>query len=178
MDYSERITNLQALDFLTYKSYLDSPLWNLIRREILYRDEVSCKALRCPNRRKRVQVPKQVHHLSYSTPALLGIDPSQLVTLCGDCHERAEYSRRRKLSLEEARRKTLRMVGNFSPGVTATKILTWFKVRRTINRPTAQRILARLGRELPYWYEYILESLRRGRLSKDWIGYLYLEELV
>src|SRR5687768_429231 len=119
MDYSERITNLQALGFLSYKLYLESPLWNIIRREVLYRDEVTCKALRCPNRKARRQVPKQVHHLSYSEPTLLGIDPSQLVTLCGDCHERAEYTRGRKLSLEESRRKTLRLVGNFSPGVTA-----------------------------------------------------------
>lgn len=91
MDYRQRLDNLNQLGFLEYKDYLVSPLWDLIRRETLYRDEKECRNPKCPNRFKSIE--KQIHHLTYSKAALLGVYPSCLVTLCKDCHHYVEHDR-------------------------------------------------------------------------------------
>ena len=62
-----------------YGKYLASPLWAEIRTRVLERDKHTCQDCGGP--------ANQVHHLSYSDAVMAGKDDSQLVSLCGDCHQ-------------------------------------------------------------------------------------------
>lgn len=124
---------LEVLGYRNYQQYLESPLWNLIRREVLYRDEGECLSLWC-KRRTRVL---QVHHLDYSLPILQGLEPWELVTLCKDCHTGVEFSGRKKLNLYQSREKTLYVI----TGLTHySRIQQWLKGWKVGNKTTLERL--------------------------------------
>lgn len=69
---------------MTYQEKLKDERWLLKRKEILHRDNFTCKGHNCPSPK---QTLLQVHHMDY----IPGIEPwdypnDMLITLCGHCH--------------------------------------------------------------------------------------------
>ena len=130
--------SLERLGFSTYQEYLSSPLWNAIRREILYRDQSECLSLYC----RRLTKIIQVHHLDYSLETLKGEQPWELVSLCKHCHELVEFSASgKKLNLYASRERTLRIVTGLRDNAL---IRQWLYGWRLGNRATLERIVNRV----------------------------------
>ena len=68
----------RALDFITYREYLESPHWEFVRDAALWAASYRCQLC-------RGQRDLQVHHNNYDC---LGDEtPDDLVVLCKKCHE-------------------------------------------------------------------------------------------
>lgn len=92
--YRRRARNLVRLGFATYAEYLASDLWASIRTRVLTRDRYICR--RCGGR------AWQVHHRRYVMKAMDGTNLGLLISVCGDCHQRAEMRNGKKTSLSMA----------------------------------------------------------------------------
>lgn len=64
-----------------YQSYLNGPEWAVKRRQRMSMDDFKCVACKST---KRISV----HHLTYAR--IFSEEMSDLITLCGKCHKRAE----------------------------------------------------------------------------------------
>lgn len=95
-DYATRNEILKALGFESYALYLRSGLWRSIRSKVFERDGHQC--CKCG---RRAQV---VHHAEYTADNLKGTNTDSLVSLCWNCHEKAENPNGRKATLHEANR--------------------------------------------------------------------------
>lgn len=80
--YRERNKTVKKLGFTSYAAYLQSDLWAGIRIEILQQNST---CIRCG------EPATQVHHAFYSLEVLNGTDRSKLYSICGDCHQKAEF---------------------------------------------------------------------------------------
>jgi len=95
--YVRRDSILAEMGYRDYAEYLRSALWATIRQAVLDRDGHRC---RCCGERGW-----EVHHRRYTRAALEGSDLSALLTVCRECHERAEFTGSgRKRSLRWANR--------------------------------------------------------------------------
>jgi len=83
--YRDRDENLRRLGFRDYLHYLRSPLWLVIRQQVLDRDRAECA--RCG------KTATQVHHRAYDTKSLTGECLHALSSLCRKCHQRIEQPR-------------------------------------------------------------------------------------
>lgn len=92
--YEQRDRVLRQMGFANYGEYLRSGLWRRIRARRLAVDEGRC--------RKCGQEATQVHHTHYHPLVLMGRKLRGLVSVCEDCHERAEFDGSRKCSPHEA----------------------------------------------------------------------------
>lgn len=121
--YQERLVNLKQLGFSNYQEYLNSILWKIIRKHVLYRDVRFCRSRRCNNK------SNIVHHLNYNVPTLIGQSPQTLITVCSECHQEIEFDGTKKRSLKDTQRRTLELVtgSNLTVGVSNPKIGFWFK---------------------------------------------------
>ncbi len=63
---------------LDYSNYKKTKLWKQIKTRILERDQSKCQ--RCKGR------AEVVHHISYLPMVMLGLEDSQLISLCSGCH--------------------------------------------------------------------------------------------
>ena len=68
---------------MNYNSLYEHPLWRAKRKEILKRDKRTCKA--CGAKKQL-----QVHHTKY-TGKPWEAPNEDLITLCQDCHSKADY---------------------------------------------------------------------------------------
>lgn len=181
---SERDIDLLTLGkpgFSSYSSYLESDLWDTIRRAILHRDECRCTSLKCLSKYKD-KITKQVHHLGYSRAVLLGISTPSLVTLCKRCHEDIEFDALgKKLTYKEAFGRTLLVVAGLRQRISKTKSVAnnpaigkWFRTRwdSDKHRNTARAIYVKLE---PKWKTLILKELYQGKLPKSLGPWLDLE---
>lgn len=102
--YQRRDTLLLSLGFPDYSSYLSSPLWALIRERVhVWRGRFCVLCHR---------VAREVHHLSYSKPVLLGKTLKPLVPLCKRCHRKVEFdSDGSKRTFSQAGRAYRRLLG-------------------------------------------------------------------
>lgn len=91
--YQERDAILRSLGFGSYKEYLRSMLWQVIRQRVL---AASPACYGCGN------PAKQVHHTRYTVDVLAGHDDSTLRSVCGGCHKTAEFWFGRKQHLTVA----------------------------------------------------------------------------
>lgn len=89
----QRLDSLKELGFTTYRDYLSSDLWKKIRRRALNAADNACRLCR--------RKAWQVHHTQYDLATMKGENLVTLVALCGECHERIEFTGR-KTSLPEA----------------------------------------------------------------------------
>lgn len=179
MDYRQRLDNLNQLGFSTYQDYLFSPLWDLIRREILFRDSKECRNPRCPNR--TISIEKQIHHLSYNKAVLLGVYPSCLVTFCKDCHHYAEHDEQdQKIPyFGDVVRKSISMLRNNKRIYTEPKhyqrqVGLWLMraYRDKKNQETARTVLTKLKSSLPSWYTTTVTLAYEGKLGRPMAKYL------
>ena len=69
-----------------YQRYINSTAWRSIRRRILDRDNGLCQMCGL--------TANQVHHRSYAKEVLDGNADEYLVSLCRECHEAIEFTRR------------------------------------------------------------------------------------
>jgi hypothetical protein len=72
--------------FADYESYLQSPLWRRIRKEVLLASKGKCVG--CDNR------ASEVHHRDYRPRVLAGKDLAALVPVCKSCHDKIEGARK------------------------------------------------------------------------------------
>ena len=144
--YKKRDENIKVLGFKSYQTYLLSPLWAIIRSEILNRDKERCRVIKC----KREAL--SVHHASYSMSCLVGRNTGLLFSLCKECHYICEYNEDgSKIAPLDARDKLFRLV----TGLLKTKawsnpdIGKWFReqIKRPENKDTSQKILCRIREE-------------------------------
>lgn len=170
--YRDRDENLRYLGFSSYSDYLASPLWAVIRDRIYARDNYRCTALYCSLRRVRLEA----HHVSYALPVLLGIDPGAIVTLCANCHDKVEYTRKKKLNLDQVQKKSiLRFRKN--NGMKFKSVLDFLRYRhKTEQDHVARYILAILAARETVWYDRILRELSIGKLPKSYLTYLRLNK--
>ncbi len=107
--YKQRDEVLFRLGFASYRDYLKSELWKLIREAKL---AVDPKCEICNS------VAGQVHHIAYNRQVLQGKNRRKLVSVCEECHCKIEFHPPdgRKRSFESAYKKTkqlLRRVGKW-----------------------------------------------------------------
>ena len=92
--YKQRDDNLKALGFQSYKEYLNSDLWDGIRKSVLKRYNRRCIA--CGG------TAKQVHHRSYEVDVLAGHNTKPLIPICKECHKHIEFTDGEKLTTVDA----------------------------------------------------------------------------
>ena len=80
--YQYRADNLRHIGFMSYRAYLHSDLWKVIRASVLTAEPQCQKCY--------VKTATQVHHRSYDLATLRGDDLRSLSALCSRCHRRAE----------------------------------------------------------------------------------------
>lgn len=78
----ERDKTLLKLGFASYRDYLHSKLWKLIRAGKL-EETPKCELCGCAAR--------HVHHMDYTQDTLQGRKPWKLVCLCAGCHKSVEF---------------------------------------------------------------------------------------
>ncbi len=79
-----RERTLFYLGFKSYREYLKSPLWRMIREEVFRQ-----KGRRCCLCGRRAQ---QVHHRRYDRATLLGLILTFLEPICVKCHDSIEVT--------------------------------------------------------------------------------------
>lgn len=95
--YQTRDDILLRLGFVSYKEYLNSDLWKLIRARGFKVHGNKCKI--CG------QETNILHHKNYEWEILSGKTVNGLVPLCKTCHYHIEFSGGRKMSLDQANNK-------------------------------------------------------------------------
>jgi 5-methylcytosine-specific restriction endonuclease McrA len=70
---------LNELGFKNYQGYLDSDLWEMIRKRVLLKDNYRCRC--CGG------AAYMVHHNSYDKATMEGATIDELYSLCSSCHE-------------------------------------------------------------------------------------------
>lgn len=91
--YHQRNCKIKELGYSTYRAYLKSDDWRIIRTRKLTKYPW---CLLCPN------PSSQVHHISYDYATLLGLNDFLLIQLCSKCHEELEFDGNRKRERKEA----------------------------------------------------------------------------
>lgn len=108
--YGERWRILLRLGFATYADYLQSDLWQDIRKRVL----ALRSDRRCDNCEKERAV--QVHHRTYDEKTLRGLRLDRLVPLCRKCHEQIEFDAMgRKRTLAETARQARELAAELAP---------------------------------------------------------------
>jgi len=82
--YKLRASILKDQGYSSYPEYLNSGLWASIRRRVLKRDKWACRV--CGKQ------AWQVHHRNYDRRTMAGKSLKKLISLCGDCHKKVEFS--------------------------------------------------------------------------------------
>lgn len=91
--YRERNATLHAMGFKSYRVYLASDLWKLVRSRVFRKKGRICSLCPAP--------ATSVHHNRYHRNDLLGKNLKFLNPICNACHEEIEFSRTgRKKPLE------------------------------------------------------------------------------
>jgi uncharacterized protein YlaI len=96
--YAKRNRVLKSLGFASYSDYLRSDLWDNIRFQVFVTKGTKCSLCDAD--------ANQVHHNRYAKQDMLGNTLEYLHPMCGECHKRIEFSKKRKkLKLKDARNK-------------------------------------------------------------------------
>lgn len=94
IDYFQRDMLVSKLGYANYNHYLQSKMWNRIRKRVLERDEYACCV--CNG------TANQVHHRVYTEDNIFGIKLDGMVSICAGCHRKAEFNGNRKVTLQKA----------------------------------------------------------------------------
>lgn len=156
--YQDRNEVLISIGFNTYLDYLKSPLWQAIRKEVLIRDGLHCRAKRCSQ-----TGVKHAHHVSYAKSVLMGLSCGRIITLCDKHHEEIEFdSKGNKVDLRQACWNTLVLTTGIKPrkGVSDRRIGFWFRDQGRTSVDTGIRVIKRLQAESPEWWIKVLRYLK------------------
>lgn len=82
--YSDRDRTLESLGFRSYRGYLRSRLWEIVRERALEIHGRTCRKCQRP--------ANQVHHATYTRETLIGENVLGLVPVCAFCHETASVA--------------------------------------------------------------------------------------
>lgn len=158
-----------ALGFRSYAEYLDSPLWEIIRRAVFQRDCFKCQIKTCKTKKDWIQA----HHVSYSLATLLGVNPGAIVTLCHKHHQLVEFSGKGvKLTLERVQRKTVkyfRVANNRKP----RSVADWLRYRFRTQQSVARRVALLLRGTV--FYSRLIECLRNRKLPREYYEHLGIQ---
>lgn len=78
-DISLKEINSPAYIAQTKKAYIESPQWQILRKQVLKRDQYTCQGCGING------VPLEVHHITYINYESEQL--SDLVSVCRDCHQ-------------------------------------------------------------------------------------------
>lgn len=106
--YQIRDQILKKMGFDSYYAYLDSKLWNKIRKQVLSKFP---KCLCCGYK------ASQIHHIEYSAKTLHGDCLHGLVSICRECHDKIETEGYRKRTLKEANKLAFNLIEKHPEGV-------------------------------------------------------------
>ena len=106
--YLHRNVALIELGFEDYSSYLNSDLWNNIRRRVFERDKNSCRLCDKP--------AKCAHHLSYDKATLRGVNIESVICVCSNCHRGVEFVKDAKIDIMDSRRITRSILNQVEKG--------------------------------------------------------------
>lgn len=95
-DYSDRNKLLLYSGYSNYKEYLNSDLWQDIRRAVFKTKGQTCYL--CNG------FATQVHHNRYTYSNLCGKTIKHLVPICDECHNKIEFKDKSKTTVSQARR--------------------------------------------------------------------------
>jgi 5-methylcytosine-specific restriction protein A len=127
--------------------YRKTSLWKKIRLWVRTRDDFSCQT--CSKKGNTKYRPLDVHHRAYDKDTLEGRTPSNLISLCRECHDKIEYFEPEKINKRECEKQK---------EIVLKKMLEAYSVLQRRNKENAQKLLG-LGNEL----ELLLgESIVRG----------------
>lgn len=82
--YSTRDKRLVRLGYRCYREYLCSPLWSGIRARVFKEKGIGCRG--CGKR------ATSIHHMSYRTDVLRGLNIIPLFPVCESCHVLIEFT--------------------------------------------------------------------------------------
>lgn len=91
--YEARKVQLIKLGYKNYAEYLESELWQSIKKSLLRRHKL---CVICGNS------SVVLHHLSYDADTLLGVTSHCLVSLCNPCHAKIEFDNGKKRTIKQA----------------------------------------------------------------------------
>lgn len=94
--YQKRNETLLKMGFSSYKEYLKSDLWKVIRGRVLRRAKGKCEV--CGG------IATQVHHRTYQRSTLEGKWLDFMTAVCGTCHQEAEIQNGCKTTMRVAGR--------------------------------------------------------------------------
>lgn len=100
--YAQRDMHLKSMGYRSYKEYLHSDLWNVIRQLVLMRDGGVCQC--CGD------VAEQVHHDRYDIEVLRGRNVKPLYAMCRKCHELVEFRDNAKRHYKSSRKVLQRLL--------------------------------------------------------------------
>lgn len=148
--------------FSSGPEYFQSPLWDIIRREVIGRDVNRCRYTLTYCNREAIQVA----HTSYDIFTLMGLQPGHLVSFCDECWMKCVMDETgNALDPEDACRKTFSGVSGIvvERGVSNPRIGHWYFNQKQANVPVGQEIAAKVKAQLPdlftEWYPPLLDSL-------------------
>lgn len=81
--YADRDRYVSEMGFSGYKEYLESDLWESIRKRVLFRDGNKCRLCKKP--------ATAVHHNNYDKRSLAGTNLRHLLSVCHGCHYKMEF---------------------------------------------------------------------------------------
>lgn len=94
--YLQRNKSLPYLGYSSYRDYLRSSDWSVIRKD---------KMTNCPNCECCGKPASCIHHYCYHDSVLLGLYPALLVSVCNCCHKQIEFDEyKQKRSLESSQK--------------------------------------------------------------------------
>ena len=175
-EYFKRNSALRSIGFKSYSQYLDSDLWDLIRRETLARDQCRCRNLKCVE-----EGPKHVHHLAYSLPVLFGNNPVLVITLCEKCHTFVEFDgpTGARRGVAGARKWSLYLAsGCWDNDHEKNKrnLRNWMYSEFERNQVYARQLYRKIKEQLPDWHEAIRLHLTAELISPWFKEYLGLKK--
>ena len=91
--YVKRDELLFAMGYRSYADYLRSGAWKMVRKAV-FSVRATCEA--CG------KTATEVHHRRYTQDNLTGKSTDGLVAICRDCHEKIEFNKDRKRTIEAA----------------------------------------------------------------------------
>jgi hypothetical protein len=129
---------LKSLGFKSYKDYLNSELWKIIKEVVLARDVHHCRCCGATG--------DNVFRYTDSKAAFLGAQPELLITVCNQCLRDIYYEGRRKRSLRGSQKFMLEQVTRTKivKGVSNPRVGYWFKRQAEANVETRETIRAKI----------------------------------
>jgi len=101
--YGQRDKIVKSMGLASYKTYLKTSMWQLIRDEVKARDKGLCRVC--------CDLGAEAHHFCYSLEVLMGRKNEKIIFVCSRCHRDLEFDGDNKRLLIDVQTRTLEALG-------------------------------------------------------------------